>query len=138
MLPVFRYVDDFFAPERQAPYPDSQRLCHVSFDACRLGLMEHAMHCFARLIRAVLGKSSIADRKVECGKKLVILGVEVSILLINSRPSCGISLQVAPGKEAVEFRVNPEKAADWAECVKSALISKLLPSGALSASLHQS
>ena len=94
------------------------------------------MQCFVRLIRAVLGQSSITDRKVECGKKLVILGVEVSILLSSSRPSFGISLQVAPGKEAVEFRVNPEKAVDWAECVKSALISKLLPSGALSASLH--
>ena len=42
------------------------------------------MQCFVRLIRAVLGQSSIADKKVECGRKLVILGVEVSASLRNS------------------------------------------------------
>ena len=59
-MAVFRYVDDFFAPER----PD---------------VLEHAMHCFARLVRLLLGSSAIAARKLECGRSLVILGVQISL-----------------------------------------------------------
>ena len=104
--------------------------------AARQGLMEHAMQCFVRLIRAVLGQSSIADKKVECGRKLVILGVEVVAAARSSCSPAALSLQVRPSKKAVEFRVNPEKAADWAECVRSALSSKLLPSGAFLSCHH--
>ena len=56
-LPAFRYVDDFFAGERR-------------------DTAKHAMEVFARLVRALLGKSAIASRKLEHGKKLVILGVQ--------------------------------------------------------------
>ena len=54
---------------------------HICLVARRLCLMDHALQCFVRLIRAVLGHSSIADKKVEFGMKLVILGVEVPTLL---------------------------------------------------------
>ena len=58
-LAIFRYVDDFFAPEKPS-------------------LMEHAMNCFARVVRVLLGKSAIADRKLECGCELVVLGVQMA------------------------------------------------------------
>ena len=59
-LPVFRYVDDFFAAER-------------------LECLRHGMVCFVRLIRALLGPSAVSDQKVDCGRSLVILGISVSV-----------------------------------------------------------
>ena len=61
MLPLHRYVDDFFACERK--------------ESC-----EHALHCFKRLVRACLGSASVADAKCESGNPLTILGVEVCII----------------------------------------------------------
>ena len=60
-LAVLRYVDDYFGPERAET-------------------VAHAMGCFARLVRLLLGPSSIADRKLEYGATLVVLGVQVSPL----------------------------------------------------------
>ena len=59
-MAVYRYVDDYFAPER----PDS---------------MKHAMLCFARLVRVLLGVSAIADKKLACGLSLGILGVDIAL-----------------------------------------------------------
>ena len=61
-IPVLRYVDDYFSVER----------CETN---------EHAMTCFARLVRALLGQSAIAERKLECGPSLVVLG-----MLVNPSP----------------------------------------------------
>lgn len=61
MLPLHRYVDDFFACERE--------------ESC-----EHALLCFKRLVRACLGSASVADAKCESGNPLTILGVEVCII----------------------------------------------------------
>ena len=57
---VYRYVDDFFAPERAES-------------------MEHAMQCIARLVRAVLGHDAIENRKLDCGLSLVVLGVRCQL-----------------------------------------------------------
>ena len=57
---VFRYVDDFFAPERGET-------------------MQHATQCIARLIRAVLGDDAIENRKLDYGTSLVILGVRCKL-----------------------------------------------------------
>ena len=54
-----RYVDDFFGPD----YPEC---------------VAHTTACIARLVRAMLGPSSIADRKCEHGLPLVILGLSVN------------------------------------------------------------
>ena len=40
---------------------------------------EHAMNCFARLVRALLGAGAIAARKLEYGASLVVLGVSISL-----------------------------------------------------------
>ncbi|CAK0846148.1 unnamed protein product, partial [Prorocentrum cordatum] len=55
-LPVLRYVDDYFSPDRS-------------------GAVEHAKLCFARVIRAALGSSAVADSKLAHGAQLVVLGV---------------------------------------------------------------
>ena len=87
-LPLLRYVDDYFGPER-------------------LESMHHAMTCFARLVRALLGAGSIADNKLECGRGLCILGVDISMSRrgFQCRPAAGkipkwvaiIDAAVAPG-----------------------------------------
>lgn len=37
------------------------------------------MHCFARLVRVLMGATAIAKRKLECGRSLCVLGVDVSL-----------------------------------------------------------
>ena len=59
MLPVLRYVDDFFAADRP--------------DCLKVGL-----DCLARLIRLILGPDAVAPHKLECGEALEILGIDVS------------------------------------------------------------
>ena len=41
--------------------------------------MKHALQCVARLVRALLGQSAIAEKKLACGKKLDILGIMVDL-----------------------------------------------------------
>ncbi len=38
--------------------------------------MAHAMTCFARLVRLLLGADAIADRKLEYGTQLLVLGMQ--------------------------------------------------------------
>ena len=46
--------------------------------------VEHAMQCVARLIRALLGESSIADKKLAFGKcGLEVLGVDMKLSAIG-------------------------------------------------------
>ena len=45
----------------------------------RTGTAEHALKCFARLVRVLLGTSAVADEKCEVGESLVVLGVEVQM-----------------------------------------------------------
>ena len=37
--------------------------------------VEHALSCFVRLVRAILGPGSVSDEKIEFGRQLVILGI---------------------------------------------------------------
>lgn len=57
-IPLFRYVDDLFSAERP-------------------GCADHCKMCIFRLIRALLGPSSVQDKKVCCALPLPILGVTV-------------------------------------------------------------
>ena len=59
-IALFEYVDDYFAAER----PD---------------VAEHALGCFARVVRAVLGKAAIAEDKLMFGSTLEVLGVVVKL-----------------------------------------------------------
>ena len=82
---VGRYVDDFFGVERKCT-------------------MEHAMGCFARLVRALLGATAVADRKLECGHELTVLG-----------------MLVQPDVTGIAFTVAPEKACKWTNEIATAL-----------------
>ena len=41
--------------------------------------MEHAMRCFARLVRILLGSDAVNDAKVACGRRLCVLGVSIAM-----------------------------------------------------------
>ena len=60
MLPILRYVDDYFSVGRQE-------------------CVEHSMHCFARLVQLILGKHAIATKKLEWGPNLTILGIKFQL-----------------------------------------------------------
>ena len=92
-IPVFRYVDDYFAAERKE-------------------LMKHAMECFARLVRAVLGLTAISERKLEYGDSLVILG-----------------MMVEPCLAGVTFRLCPTRSKKWAKQLRDAIDSRYLDAG---------
>ena len=92
-IPVSRYVDDYFAAERKE-------------------LMQHAMVCFARLVRAVLGQGAISERKLEYGNSLVILG-----------------MLVEPCVAGVTFRLCPTRAKKWAQQLRDAIDSGYLDAG---------
>ena len=74
-LPMARYVDDFFA-------------------ASRAGTADHAMWSFARLVRAVLGESAIAETKLEVGPAVTVLGI------VFSCEATGVALWPSPDKLA--------------------------------------
>ena len=93
-LGCFRYVDDFFGCERAET-------------------MEHAMLCIARLIRAMYGATAVADRKLECGLSLTVLGVDLSL------NSAGYMCRPAA-----------DKAQKWVMQIQEALRTRCLPAGA--------
>ena len=92
-IPVLRYVDDFFAPER----PET---------------VEHAMWSFTRLVRALLGYSAIARRKLEVGHSLVVLGI-----------------LVAPSFDGTTFKVDPSKCIKWLAVIDKAIATRRLCGG---------
>ena len=77
-IPVLRYVDDYFSVEwysRLARAPHWFLTSRILVG--RQETAEHAMHCFARLIRLLLGDTSISEKKLEWGRVLVVLGMRV-------------------------------------------------------------
>ena len=84
-LPVFRFVDDFYSAEKAT-------------------LAQHAKDCFARLVRALMGADAIAEKKLEYGNPLTVLGIDVEA-----------------GHEEVRATVNQEKAQCWSNTLKAAL-----------------
>ena len=41
--------------------------------------MKHALDCLARLIRVLLGQSAVAEKKLACGTRLDVLGVDIKM-----------------------------------------------------------
>ena len=70
------------------------------------------MNCMARLVRALLGPDAVAERKMEFGSKLVILGIEVS-----------------PSLEGFTCRLDTEKAKKCIRTIEQALDCKELHPG---------
>ena len=45
----------------------------------RPSVLQHAMLCFARLVRALLGRTAVADDKLDHGLALCVLGVDITL-----------------------------------------------------------
>ena len=104
---ILRYVDDFFFAERRVLYTSYGTFATII--STRQDTMEHAKQCFVRLLRLLLGESAVADNKVECGIKVVVLGVEITA-----------------AAEGIRFRPSPDKARKWSKTIADALESKCL------------
>ena len=95
MIGILRYVDDLFAVEQKAT-------------------AKHALQCIARVVRAILGQSALADEKMAVSSKEVVLGIEVSI-----------------GGSEIIYRVPDVKKTKWANGIREALLGlKLSPKAA--------
>lgn len=92
-IALLRYVDDMFAPERPAT-------------------MAHALRCLARLIRAILGPTAVAAKKLACGKKLDVLGVDVKL-----------------SRRGFKCKPTKHKTRRWRRTMKEALADNRLPPG---------
>ena len=92
-LPVLTYVDDYFAVDLELS-------------------AEAAMQSFARLVRLCLGPSAVADRKLECGNPLVVLGVECTLDSIDAT-----------------FWPSPDKVQKWIATIVRILLDMCMTSG---------
>lgn len=95
-MPLFRYVDDFFC------------LDHAEST-------EHAMNCFTRIARAVLGTTAVAVGKLCCGNPLEILGVSATLT-----------------PRGVDLRVADKKRLLWAGQMRERLALKVMSLGVAS------
>ena len=77
--------------------------------------MKHAMECFGRLVRLLLGDEAVADHKSGVGLKLVVLGVEITV-----------------GQAGVQCRPAPDKVVKWLDLIDDALSRKHLAPGVAS------
>ena len=107
-IPVFCFVDDYFSLESHAT-------------------VEHAMWCFVRLVRALLGGDAIAPGSCTCGKQgcSACMPRKCSFGL----PLCVLGIEVTVGDDGVEARPSPDKVAKWLAQLDGALSSGFLPPG---------
>ncbi len=95
-LPTLCFVDDYFSGERAA-------------------IVSHAKHCFARLARALLGLSAIANSKLEHGSRWVILGILFAF-----------------SAEGIHCQPSEDKILKWSGAIRGALAAGRLEPGAAS------
>ena len=77
--------------------------------------MEHALQCLARLIRLLLGPTAVADKKLACGTRLDVLGVDIKM-----------------SKKGFKCRPKKNKVRRWIQHMKGALAEGRLAPGAAS------
>ena len=92
-LPVFRYVDDYYSIEHKES-------------------AVHALGCFARVVRAMLGKESLSPAKMATGAPLDILGITVGVTL-----------------DGIRLELTEEKRLAWAEKLRNAKQTGVMMSG---------
>jgi len=114
-IPVLRYVDDLFGADRR-------QCADGALDALARPRVHTALRRVAptcphvppfRLVRACLGPAAIAERKLEIGMPLVILGI--SVRCVN---------------EGVRFTLDEKKRHAWRAQVEAALACGQLNPGA--------
>ena len=74
--------------------------------------MRHGLDCFVRLVRVLLGKSAISDKKVGYGRELVVLGVHFK-----------------PGHHGFSCRPSGDKVLSWCALLQAALHQNKLTPG---------
>ena len=65
---------------------------------------EHAMQCFERMVRCLLGQSAVSDAKSKCGMPQTVLGVSVTV-----------------SEEGVELQPDQVKRAKWVNDIQQYL-----------------
>ena len=80
-LAIFRYVDDYFGPERCRCSTVVVFCAFVAYTSSwvRAETVDHALWCFARLVKLLLGDDAIAQKKLDFGPQLCILGVDIQM-----------------------------------------------------------
>ena len=89
--------------------------CSVHVMLHRVETMQHAKECLARFIRLLLGKSAVADGKLEHGLQLVILGIELTV-----------------GEHGFRCRPSPDKIKKWLGTIDESLSCCRMTPGAAS------
>ena len=100
----------------------------------RTGTAKHALKCFARLVRVLLGTSAVADEKCEVGESLVVLGVEVQMSQkgYSFRPAADKVGGVVWGFGLRFLCMAPVQVVKWLRLIDDALEQqKLLPGMAM-------
>ena len=92
-IPLLRYVDDLFTAERSQ-------------------CVEHCMSCVVRLVRVLLGPTSVSEKKVSCGMPLEVLGIVV-------QADC----------EGIMFWPSEAKVSKWSAHIRAALDAKHVSNG---------
>lgn len=110
-LALFRYVDDFFAPDWDEVIENAKdtfaRCASVAY-MCIAGVCD----LLQRLVRACLGQGAISERKLESGNGLVILGVVIDI-----------------DETGFTMWPSPDKIVKWSKQINAALEAKRLTAG---------
>ena len=81
----------------------------ISFLVLRSECAEHAVQCFVRLVRVLLGDSAISDKKVEWGESFTVLGVSIEMQ-----------------SQGFTYRPSQEKIVKWIACMNIVLVKNTL------------
>ena len=90
-------------------------LCHFVddyFSADRKECIEVAKTCFARLVRACLGETAVAERKLESGNPLCVLGVSIELT-----------------RDGAVFWPSEDKTVKWRSRIRAALATDAMDAG---------
>ena len=76
---LLRYVDDYFGCDRPSEAAAILAPAQSTKPCARRGEVEHALNCVKRLLRAVMGQSVLADRKLVAGAPIGVLGLHIRV-----------------------------------------------------------
>lgn len=94
--------------------------------------LEHALQCFARLVRLLLGPTALADRKMASGHDLLVRVVASlsAWAVFGAGPTlCVLGISVVFDKVGYMCRPDDVKVRKWIRCVKDALDTGVLRPG---------
>ena len=90
-------------------------MCAARSVCSRPETMEHGLQCLARLIRVLLGPTAVADKKLACGTRLDVLGIDIKM-----------------SKRGYKCRPKKHKVQKWVQTMQQAIAESRLAPGAAS------